>query len=166
MIHKKISISILFIGVILWGVVSQDIDHVFALWRFPEKPKEFVDGISKKYGIGHCGIRMPDTMNLTSKDIAACFMSAKLTGEDTWKSDNPLEDISYLFYTCRNSEIYGEVTYVFYGSSSDYQCVAKVDHVTAKDGHLDTQVMVPSPPDPTFLVRLSAKLYTLLGVRE
>jgi hypothetical protein len=87
-------------------------------------------------------------------------MSSRLSGEYNYKDDDPLKEFSYLYYTCRNSDIYGEATYVFYRSSSYYQCVAKVDSEKADGGQLNLNVIAASPPDPTFLVWLTAKLYS------
>ena len=157
--RKTAAILTVFVAILLWIIFTQEIEAVVNWGSFPDDGKAFVERVSRKYGLGNCSLEIPDSLDTSQESIRACFMSSKLSGERLFRGDDPVKDISYLFYTCRGSDFYGEATYVFYRSSSYYQCAARVAPGNARDGQLDLQVIAASPPDPTFLVWITAKLF-------
>lgn len=164
MVKRKTAVWLTAFGfILLWILITQDIDAALKFGKFPNGDKLFVEKISRKYGLGHCPRRIPDSLDPSDETIRACFMSAGLSGEKVIQSIDPKKDISYLFYTCHAGGIYGEVTYVFFRSSSEYWCTARIAEESEKVGQLDVNVMAVTPPDPTFVVWLTAKLYSLWG---
>lgn len=146
--------------ILIWAAITQDISSALDWRSFPEQNKAFVDKISKRFGLGHCSGDIPSSLDISNKNISTCFMSSELSGERVFHGADRNKDFAYLFYTCRIGNIYGEVTYVFYRSSSYYQCTYKIAASSKSNGQLDVGIIAASPPDPTFLVWLTARLLT------